>query len=175
MTRCSFCAAALTAAGTLCAPAMLQAAPSASSPAAVVQRLYAWYRGPHPVRGGYWGDDLSRAQPFFDPGLYALLRDSVAFQRTYGMLVLDFDPFIGAQIAATSIEPKAPVARGAFTAVPLAIAYEKGGHGAVTVIVANASGRVYDIDGRGYTLRSMLAASLKSARAYAAKRRGGTR
>ena len=162
MTRSRLIAAALAAAAAAtAAPASLPASATSSSAATVVRGLYAWYAGPHPGKDRFWGDDLPRAKAYLDPGLYTLLRNTIAYQNARHEAILDFDPFIGAQIRATSTAVGTPTARGAYTAVPVAVTYEHAGKGVVTAIVSNATGRVYDIEGSNYKLRSLLTTSLK--------------
>lgn len=171
MNRFTFCASSLAA---VCSRA---ATPASASDAAttVVRKLYTWYFSPHPGRGSFWGDDLARAKPYFDPGLYALLADALAFGKKYHQAVLDFDPFDAAQIGATSYTIGTPSARGdGRVAVPVILTYARAAaKGTATIVVAQTGGspRVYDIAGKDYTLRALLASNLKQERAFAAKHR----
>lgn len=141
-------------------PVRAQSTPATS----VVRRLYDWYFAAQAHRPGMWMDDLVHARPYLDPKLYALLRAGVTYDNAHHSAdILDFDPFIAAQIEASSFVVGAPAGTGARVVVPVTLAYRHGGKNVVRVVVQRegTSYRVYDIEGKDYALRSLLTLNLK--------------
>jgi Protein of unknown function (DUF3828) len=141
-------------------PASAQSTPATN----VVRHLYDWYFGAQRHRPGMWMNDLVHARPSLDPALYALLRAGVTYDNDHHSAdILDFDPFVAAQIDASSYAVGPPAGSGDRVVVPVTLTYRHGGKNVVRVIVQRegTSYRVYDIEGKDYALRSLLTMNLK--------------
>ena len=158
--------ASVLAAALLALTAVVPARAQSTSATAAVHGLYDWYFAANKKRQAGWMNDLAHARPYLDPGLLALLQHGIAYDvKNHSADILDFDPFIAAQVPASSYNVGAPSGGGDRVVVPVSLSYGRSGKGAVRVIVRRegTSYRVYDIQTNDYALRALLTRNLKHA------------
>lgn len=136
------------------------AAPSGS--ASVVNSFYRWYFSVNGSHGG-WTDHFAQARSYFDPSLYALLSKMLAEEQREHAEVLDFDPFVFAQMPAKSFTLGTAVASGSSVKVPVTLHFGSAQTTHLTAIVRQNGGwqienLVYGSEGN---LRSMLEKAVK--------------
>lgn len=93
-------------------------------PKGVVNRFYRWYmKNPLHVR-----DHFAAVRPLFEPELYDKLQKVFQREAKRNEALLDFDPFVNAQVLATAYRVGTPVMeRGSWATVPMTVTYERGG------------------------------------------------
>lgn len=135
---------------------------SAQAPGAarVVNAFYAW----HFANKQDW-TKLSSARQYFTPSLYASLAKVLAIQESAHEEVLDYNPFIHAQIEAQSYTTGRASGSGSTLSVPVNLRFkDSSGVSVIRVIVVQRSGE-WKIDNLVYPgygdLRSALRDALK--------------
>jgi hypothetical protein len=142
--------------------ATVSAAAAAPTPTAVVRSFYQWYFSPSAK--GHTFDHLGAAREFFTPSFYALLSRVMPYERLHGE-VLEADPFIDAQIEASSVSVGSATITDGSAAVPVTVRYPRsisGGQVKVIVVKTAAGWRIDDFVGTtGGSVKSMLAHNMK--------------
>lgn len=138
------------------------AAPSSGS-ASVVNSFYRWYFSVNGSHGG-WTDHFVQARSYFDPSLFALLSKMLTEEQREHAEVLDFDPFVFAQMPATSFTLGTAVASGSTVKIPVTLHFGKSGQTTHLSAIVRQNGGwqienlVYGSEGN---LRSMLEKAVK--------------
>ncbi len=103
------------------APTIAAGAPE-PRPAAVVQSFYEWYFSPS-VKGRAF-TQLIGARRFLTPSFYALLARVPPYEQVHGE-VLEADPFIDAQIEASSVSLGSSITNNGIATVTATVHYPK--------------------------------------------------
>lgn len=151
-----------------CALLALAAGPAHAAPSgatAVVDHFYNWYFTTT-RRDRYWGAQFPQAKAYFDPTLYTLVQTALTRESAEHSDIIDFDPFVNAQVYAASFQVGTATVRGVTTYVPVTLPIQ-GRHGVsshLTMMLRyeNGSYRIYDIDYTAFHFRSFLQQALKS-------------
>jgi DNA-binding winged helix-turn-helix (wHTH) protein/Tfp pilus assembly protein PilF len=138
-------------------------ADAASTPESVVRAFYKWDLSiKYPDT---WTSHVSGLKPFMTPSLYKLLGEIGPYEVKHQSELLDADPFIDAQIDASSAKVGVADTSGGSANVPVTIHYANSTDtGRVTVVLLKtANGWLIDdfVGARGGSLRKNLAANMK--------------
>jgi hypothetical protein len=110
-----------------------------SSAAGVVNSFYRWYFSVNTTRAG-WRGHFSEARPYLDPSLYNLVTKMLAEEKRSQGVALDFDPFINAQMPATSFTVGTPSSSKTPTQIPVAFGFGKAPDRTHVTVVVRKSG-----------------------------------
>ena len=128
-------------------------------PAEVVHSFYQWYFSPS-VKGRAF-DHLSGARPFLTKPFWALLARVRPYEQLHGP-ALDADPFVDAQIEASSVSLGSSFTANGVATVTVTVHYPKdpsAGHVKATLVRTDAGWRIDDIVGAtGGSVRKTLRA-----------------
>lgn len=153
--------------GTVALAAVPAAVRAQSSDAAVtVKTFYDWYLA---LPKHAWFDHFGQVKDLFDPGLYTMLQTALHREAAEHDVILDFDPFAGAQSDALAYAVGTPVASGNEMHVPVTSTLQgqpRWTAHLVVVLRKSASGKyvIYNIDyiKPSFNLRDNLQQNLKS-------------
>jgi hypothetical protein len=131
-------------------------------PANVVQSFYAWYFSPSVNRRAF--DHLGGARQFMTKPFWELLARVRPYEQVHGA-VLDADPFIDAQIEASSVSLGSSFTFNGAATVTVVVHYPKdpsAGHVKVMLVRTVAGWRIDDVAGAtGGSVRKALAHTMK--------------
>ncbi|HZV77660.1 MAG TPA: DUF3828 domain-containing protein [Candidatus Babeliales bacterium] len=146
---------------------LVSATPPAApnSPSATVSSFYVWYSKHGQGSAEPWSQPagLVGAKPYLTDGFYRELTAVLAEQTRTHQAILDWDPFVDAQLTASKIQIGAASVRNGVAEVPVAIWYV---HGAPperikAIVRQDGAWRIDDITVHdGHSLRAVLRVDL---------------